>query len=131
MACRALLAREWFALYGPEDAQPLPVSGIEINELKYRDPFSHILSCFAYSLRSQDWDINFHPNFDDFARGVMASTHAPELVLKSKALRLRYPPRPLASLSPALVWEPRECPPRTCGMLDDPDHRRAAGLRAA
>jgi hypothetical protein len=101
----ALLAREWFVVYGPRDAQPLPLSGGEIEDLKYTDPFSHIVSCFGYSLRAHDWDFNTHPSFEDFARGVMASKDAPDFVKKDKALRKRYKPRPLRGLSPGLCWE--------------------------
>jgi len=81
--------------------------------MKYRDPLGHIISCFAYSLRSLDWDINQHPNFDEFARGVLASKHAPEFVLKDKALRQQYPPRHLPGLGPWLVWEPADQHART------------------
>ena len=35
-ARRALLAREHFRLYGPADAQPLPLSGDEIDEMACR-----------------------------------------------------------------------------------------------
>jgi hypothetical protein len=131
VARRALLARLWFADHGPSDAQPLPITCSAIANLKYPDPLSHIVSCFAYSLRSQDWDTNFHPSFDDFARGVMASKHAPEFVVKDKALQRRFPPRPLSWLSPVLVWEPPVHPPARllffgrCGL---PTVMRLAGI---
>jgi hypothetical protein len=112
IARRALLARDWFAINGPPDVQPLPLSSADIADLKYRAPLSHIVSCFAYSLRSLDWDINRHPNFDDFARGVIASGYACRLAMENnmkfgddEVLRRRYPPRRLAGLGPWLVWE--------------------------
>jgi len=105
MAHRALLAREWIAVYGPHDAPPLPLSDAELDDLKYTDPFSHILSCFGYSLRAHNWDFNRHPNFEDFARGCMASEHAPDFVKKDEVLCKRYPPRPLHGLGSALCWQ--------------------------
>jgi hypothetical protein len=105
LACRALAAREWFAEHGPLDAPPLPLSDLEIEDLKFRDLFSHIISYFAYSLRSQDWDLTRHPNFEDFTRGVLASGYVPKLIPDDEALRRRYPPRFLAGLGPYLVWE--------------------------
>lgn len=119
-AARALLAREWFAIYGPHDAPPLPLSDAELEDLKYTDPFSHIVECFAYSLRAHDWDFNSHPSFEDFACGVMASEHAPDLIKKADALRKRYPPRPLRYLNPGNCWEPPEQHARTMAS-----HRRS------
>jgi hypothetical protein len=113
MARRALLAGLWFADHGPPDGQPLPISGAQIERLKFRDPLSHIISCFAYSLRALDWDVKQHPPFEDFARGVLASEHAPEFVVEDRALRLRYPPRRLPGLGPYMVWAPPEQHART------------------
>jgi len=128
MARRALLAGLWFADCAPPDAGPLPLTGSKIARLKYRDAFSHIKSCFGYSLRSQDWDFTRHPTFEDFAAGVLASEHAPELVLKDQALRRRYPPRKLPGMSPYLVWEPPEQHART---METYLRYRARGARAA
>ena len=108
LACRALFAGEWFAIYGPHDASPLPLTDAELDELKYTDAFSHIVSCFAYSLRAHKWDFNSHPSFADFACGCTASGHAPDLIKKAEALRKRYPPRPLRGLGPGLCWQPPE-----------------------
>jgi hypothetical protein len=109
MAYRALLAREWFAKHGPADAPPLLLSSGDIEDLKYgRGALQGIVSRFAYSLRSLKWDFARHPGFEAFARGVLASKKAPQFILEDKALRLRYPPRPLAGLGPYLVWETPE-----------------------
>ena len=105
MACRALFAREWFDLYGPHNAPPLPLSDAELDELKYTDPLSHIVSCFAYSLRAHDYEFNGHPSFEDFARGVLASDYAPDFVREDEVLCKRYPPRPLRGLGPGLCWQ--------------------------
>ena len=111
MACRALLAREKFALCGPQDAQPLPISDEEIEDRKYapgskQPSLSYIVSCFAYSVRANNWDFNSHPSFEDFACGVMASEHAPDFVKKDEVLRKRYTPRPFPNLNPGNCWDP-------------------------
>ena len=107
----ALLARERFAIVGPKDMQPLPISDEEIEDRKYawdskQPALGYIGSCFGYSVRANGHDLKSHPSFEAFARGVMASEHAPDFVKKDEVLRKRYPPRPLAGLGPALVWEP-------------------------
>jgi hypothetical protein len=106
-ARKALLARESFAEDGPPDAPPLPLSNADIEDFKYgRGAFRGIIARFALSLRSLHWYFTRHPSFEDFARGVLASKKAPQFILADKALRLRYPPRPLAGLSPFFVWKP-------------------------
>ncbi len=111
MVCLALRARKWFAVYGPQDAQPLPLSDAEIEDRKYapgstQPSLSYIVSCFGYSLRANDWDFNSHPSFDDFARGVMASERSPDFVKNDEALRKRYPPCPLSHLNAGNCWDP-------------------------
>jgi hypothetical protein len=111
MARDALLAREWFAIVGPKDMQPLPISSEEIEDRKNawdskQPSHSFIASSFGDSLRANDHNFKSHPCLEAFARGVMASEHAPDFVKKDEALRKQYPPRPLAGLGPALVWEP-------------------------
>jgi len=54
----------------------------------------------------RDYAVEKYPSFYDYACGLMASEHAPDFVKKDEALRKQYPPRPLAGLGPALVWEP-------------------------
>lgn len=113
MAHRALFAREWFSFYGPHDAQPLPLSNEEIaNRKRGSDsknaPLSYITSCFAHSLRSHKYDVNSHPSFEDFARGVLAAGYAPAFVREDEALCKRYPPRPLRGLNRGNGREPLE-----------------------
>jgi hypothetical protein len=110
-ARRALLARERFAVVGPKDMQPLPISCEEIEDRKYawdsKQPArGFIRSCFGASVRANDHDLESHPGIEDFARGIMASEHAPDIVKNDEALRKEYPPFPLAGLGPALIWEP-------------------------
>lgn len=107
LACRALAAREWFGQHGPADAPPLPLSDVEMEDLRYKgNALWHIIAHFAQSLRSLDWDVARHPCFDDFAGGVLASKTAPDFILEDEVLRRRYPPRPLAGLSPFFIWKP-------------------------
>jgi hypothetical protein len=110
-ARRALLAQEMFAVVGPKDMQPLPISDEEIEDRKYawdskQPALGYIGSCFGYSVRANGHDLKSHPSFEAFARGVMASEHAPDFVKKDEVLRKRYPPRPLRGLGPGLCWEP-------------------------
>jgi hypothetical protein len=104
-ARRALVAREWFYVHGPKDAPPLPLSGIEQGQLRYRDPLGHLVTDFARSLEANDWKINNHPSFEDFARAVLASELAPDFTRKNPTLLKRYPPRPLPGMD-GQVWCP-------------------------
>jgi hypothetical protein len=105
-AHRALVAREWFFLHGPGDAPPLPLSGFEQDDLRYHDSLGHLVADFGRSLKANDWEINGHPSFEEFARGVLASEYAPDFTRKNEALLKRYPPRPLAGIGPGQVWRP-------------------------
>ena len=113
MARDALLAQEMFAVLGPKDMQPLPISDEEIEDLKYawdskQPALSFILACFGSSVRANDFDLTSHPDFEDFARGIMASEYAPDFVKNDEVLLKLYPPCPLPGLGPGLVWEPSE-----------------------
>jgi hypothetical protein len=99
----ALAAREWFYKNGPPDAQPLPLSYGEREALK-RQGVPHILAWYARSLECQDYDVVEHPTFDDYARGVMASDHAPDFIKKEELLK-RFPPRLLDGLGSGLYWK--------------------------
>src|SRR4051812_44211984 len=52
-ARRPLLAREWFKLNGPADAQPLPISYDEREALKGTDLLRHIIAWYARSLEGR------------------------------------------------------------------------------
>jgi hypothetical protein len=105
IARRALLAREHFALFGPPDAPPLPVSYGE-RELLKGGGLPHIVAWFARSLEAKKYDLQKHPKFEVYARGVMASEYAPDFITKDEGLKRRFPPRPLKGLGPALMWQP-------------------------
>jgi hypothetical protein len=107
-AQRALAAREWHALHGPADAQPLPITACEIEDRKYtrseQAALDFILSCYGYSVWVNDYGMTNHPNFEEFARGVTASEHAPGFVKNDAELRKRYPPHPLLGLNAGHCW---------------------------
>jgi hypothetical protein len=109
-ARRSLLAREWFYEFGPHDAPPPPLSSWEIEDMRYKKPFHHLIAHFAMSLRCKDWDFNIHPSFEDFASSVLASDYVPHFppgfLENDEELRKRYPPRALCPIGRGLCWEP-------------------------
>jgi hypothetical protein len=102
---QAQAAREWFAIHGPADAPPLPLTYAEREDLK-RGGVTHLIAWYARSLADQDYDVKKHPSFFDYACGVMASQHAPWFIKKDQALHRRFPARSLPGLTPNLDWEP-------------------------
>jgi hypothetical protein len=107
LARNALAAREWFAVNGPADAPPLPLSYGEREDLKHGG-LDHIVAWYARSLEGQTYNFAKHPSFYDYACGVMASEHAPDFI-KGAELRLRFIPRELTGLGPGLYWNtPKE-----------------------
>ena len=120
---RAMAAREWFEINGPPDAPPLPLNHDEREDLKY-GLFGNMVAWYARSLEDRDYDLQGHPSFDDYARGVMAAEERGEFVTFQNfspadiaQMRKRYSPRTLDGLGPALCWNPpaiqrrkRSCP---------------------
>ena len=115
-ARRALLAREWFRLHGPEDVQPLPVCYEQRERLMgHGILLHHILKWYARSLEGRKFDVMEHPPFADFVRGVLwewelpvggfvARLNYPPEQLQE--LKRRYPPRMLKGMGPGLHWLP-------------------------
>jgi hypothetical protein len=103
-AYRVLAAREWFDSVRPADAPPLPLSYSERESLKVGG-LSSVVAWFARSLENLNYDFNKHPSFDDYARGVLASPIAPDLIKTDQGLISRYPPNKLYGLEPGLYWE--------------------------
>jgi hypothetical protein len=120
----ALRARAWFALHGPVDAQPLPVSYSEREDLK-TGGLPHIVAWYARSLEARQYDIEEHPSFDDFARGVMASEYAPGFITEDEQLR-----RQLTGLGPGLYWRPPERHARTVPSYRRSKTRARASVRS-
>lgn len=104
-AYRALMARRWFAGVAPEDAPFLPLSYEECERLKVGG-ISTIVAWFAQSLMRLDYDLESHPSFEEYARGVMASPNAPDFIKKDPDLRRRFSPVSLCGLGSGLFWRP-------------------------
>ena len=102
-AVRALHAGLWFEKNGPANAPRLPLSHAEREDLK-RGGVSHILAWYARSLEALDYDVNSHPEFEDFACGVMARQETPDFILSDPLLRRRFPPRLLRGLGVGTMW---------------------------
>jgi hypothetical protein len=105
-AVAALRAREWFAVNGPPDAPPLPLSDNEIEAARNARDLEGVVGFYARSLAGQDYDVHQHPSFDDFACGLMASNTNAWRIEKDAQLRMRFPPRRLTGMTPGAYWEP-------------------------
>jgi hypothetical protein len=90
IAERALEAQEWFAAQKPDDAPELPLTKAGRERLK-AGQLSYIVSLFARSLAYRDFRTEGHPNFDEYARGVMASDWTPKWIREDAQLLSRYP----------------------------------------
>lgn len=114
-AYRALLAREWFALNGPADAQPLPLWCDEGKDLK-RDSrlLAYIVRLYARSLDGRNYDVKEHPTFADYVSGVLWEAERvdgdigklPVYPAELVRLQKRYPPRELVGMGPGFCWLP-------------------------
>ena len=105
IACRALVAREWCVDHSPPDAPALPVDEYAIAEMKTGGGYSHLFAYFAQSISGRDYVVSGHPPFEVYARGALASPHAPDFFKQNAALTKRFPPRPIYGLGPGLVWK--------------------------
>jgi hypothetical protein len=104
----ALRAQEWFAVNGPHDAPPLPLSHDDVERYRNARGLMGVVGFYARSLSRQDYDIRKHPSFDDFARGLMAINTGLWRIEKDQNLRKRFPPRPLVGMTPSAFWAPPE-----------------------
>jgi len=105
VACRALLAREWFALNRPADAPQLPITYEEREYLKWRTgrPLDYVVAQFAGSLGTH-YDVTEHPSFSEFVSGLEwdHDNGGSGLPLSREGLaelKRRYPPQKLEGLS--------------------------------
>jgi hypothetical protein len=105
-AIAALRAREWFAVNGPPDAPPLPLSVDEHEDYRHGRGLRQIVGFYGRSLEANEYDIHRHPSFEDFARGLMACNSGGWGVEKDPEMRKRFPPRPLPGMGPGLYWQP-------------------------
>ena len=116
-ARRLLLAREWHALNGPPDLQPLPLKPSARDDMVLRGgTLAHyIFSKYARSLSSMDGDVKAHPSLRDYFSGVLWEAELPVGGFASlpdygaeqlQELKKRFPPRMLKGMSPGLTWLP-------------------------
>jgi hypothetical protein len=106
---KRLYARKWFALDGPSDAPPLPLSYNEREDLKCGGSgLARMVAYYARSLEGQDYNLEVHPSFHDYACGVMAADETAEFIRDDPDLIRRFPPRPLPGLVSGLHWETPE-----------------------
>src|SRR5262245_55077295 len=98
-------AKAAFALTGPTWGQPLPL-GEECYGLLKAKGAMHMIGLFAFSLQLADYDYQTHPQFDDFACGVMAHEDAPADVKEDLELQAEFPARELPGLSGRMLWSP-------------------------
>jgi hypothetical protein len=111
-ALRALLNREWFALNGPADAQPLPVSMDECELARLRGDLLHyILGLYGRSLEGKDPRV--HPAFADYVGGVLWEAARVDGIIgvipnfhDAGKLKERFAPRELAGMGPGFCWLP-------------------------
>jgi hypothetical protein len=105
----ALRAGEWFAVNGPPDAAPLPLSDADVEHYRNARGLAGLVGFYARSLSRQEYDVRNHPSFDDFARGLMAIAMDTGLwgLEKDTELKRRFPPCPLEGMnSGAAYWDP-------------------------
>jgi hypothetical protein len=103
-----LLAREWFAVNGPPDAPPFPLSGADVEEYRNARGLKGVVGFYARSLSRLNYDVRNHPSFEDFARGLMAINTGLWGIEKDENLKKRFPPRPLVGMTRSAFWAPPE-----------------------
>ena len=126
-AVRALRAAEWFAVNGPPDAPPLPLSHDEIEDYRKARGLAGVVGFYARSLSRQgygrqSYDVRKHPSFEDFARGLMAIAVDRGLwdLEKDAQLKRRFAPCLLAGMTPGAYWSPPKEYEATMAVTDAP-----------
>jgi hypothetical protein len=106
-AIRAVLARRWHAVNGPQDPdlQQLPLGYHEREATKREGCAGRILAWYARSLAHNDYDIQKHPSFYEYACGVLAQKVGGSVLFEQ--LKHRFPPRLLPGLDKSSGdWDP-------------------------
>ena len=117
---RAYEARAMFALQAPSWCQPLPLGGECTGLLRARGAM-HVLGCYSFSLELMSHDYFGHPQFYNFACGMMARPAAPEHVRDDPELQAEFPAKELPGLSGRMIWFGESLPPGE--RLQALDHR--------
>jgi hypothetical protein len=125
---KALLAQEWFAVYGPRNAPPLPVTARGWEGMRHEFGLNPLIGFYARSLVIRNWEVHDHPSFTNFARGLLAIDTGhwilPQRV--GPSVLKRYPPCALAGMTPGAYW----APPDECEEFMA-EYRRAVSQVAA
>lgn len=105
----ALLAREWFAVNGPPDAPPFPLSSNDAEEYRRARGLKGAVGFYARSLSREGYgrksfEVRNHPSFEDFTRGLIAINTGGWGMENDKDLRRRLPPCPLEGMTPSAFW---------------------------
>lgn len=105
-AIRALIAQARFQREKSPDMPDLPLNAREDDPgfFKWLSTRHYLVEAYNYSLRSRDYRPEGHPDFETFARGVMASPWTPKQIRDDAELLRRYPPKPLKGLGRGLVF---------------------------
>jgi hypothetical protein len=108
LAEKALLAQEWFALYGPPNAPLLPLLPWEWDGMRYGSTggLETLIGFYARSLSFLDWEVHIHPSFEDFACGLMVFPFVRTRAAQDPLVAKRYPPRALVGMTHGACWEP-------------------------
>jgi hypothetical protein len=104
----ALLAQEWFAVYGPPNAPLLPLLPGDWDRMRYGGTvgLDVLIGFYARSLNFQGWKVHNHPTFEDFARGLMTFPDIRSRAGQDPLVAERYPPRVLVGMHNGAFWEP-------------------------
>lgn len=104
-ARRALAAAEWFDQTGPI-AYYLPLTYQAREALKASFDEGYIIALFSSSLAQMGWCHELHPDYPEFAAGILALPELGQRILKTDpSLATRYPPLELFGLKPAGYYE--------------------------
>ena len=112
MTCAALAARKWFRQHGlPGIILPLNFADIERAQ---RDESSRVnlVGLYASSLMMLEYDYLTHPQFHDYACGLMACEHTQDYLRNNPELLAEFTPRKLEGLGGlgggSLYWPPEK-----------------------
>ena len=104
-ARRALSAAESFDQTGPIEYY-LPLTYQAREALKARLDEGYIVSLFASSLKSAEWRYELHPDYPEYAAGILALPELGQRILKTDpSLAKRYPPAELSGLKQCGYYE--------------------------
>jgi len=99
---RALIGKQVFEPDLPNECKVLPLSRFDREQIKWETPHSYLVSSFASSLHSCDYNLK-HPIFPEYASAACRSPYAPDLILNLR-LQSRYATQTDIKLGPGLCW---------------------------